>query len=578
LIQLLLLLGILILVNVLGNIFYTHFDLTEEKRFTLTEPTVELLHNLDEPVFVRVLLEGEFPAGFKRLQRASREMLDDFRAESKSFHSSDNQGWFKSLGKYFGGDAKLEYEFSNPNEGSVEEINARREELAKEGIVPTLFQLKDVEGTEQKLIYPYAVFNYKGRQVAVNMLENTQGMGQEEKLNNSISLLEYKFANAIQKLLLDEKPIIAFTTGHGEAEDLQTKDLVASMRAYYDFGRFDLDSNFQIPPQIDLLIVAKPRTSFSNQDKFKIDQYIMNGGKVMFLVDRLNASLDSMQRMDQFFVPRDYPTNLEDMLFKYGARIEPNLVLDLQCSKIPQVIGMQGGNPQIELFDWYYHPVITPRSDHPIVKGLGNLNLFFPSRVDTVKTKTPIKKTVLLTTSEYSREQYAPVRLSFDILRYEPDPSKFDRGELPVAVLLEGEFPSLFENRVSASMQAGLEQLNLEFKSRSVYNRMLVVSDGDLAINTVTNPETRGTLPLGYNRFERRQYANKDFLINAIEYLLDADGVIEARGKELKLRLLDQVRAQEEKTKWQLLNILVPLVFLGVFGFGFFYLRKRKYA
>jgi ABC-2 type transport system permease protein len=548
-------LGIVVFANILGNAIYTHFDLTEEKRFTLTKPTVKMLDKLDDVVYVRILLEGKFPAGFKRLQRATREMLNDFRNHS-SF---------------------IEYEFEDPNEGSIDLVNRRREEMAKEGITPTVFRLKDVEGTSEKLIYPYAIFYYRGRNVAVNLLENQRGLNQEVVLNNSVSLLEYKFANAIQKLQQPSKPVLAFTTGRGELTELQTRDLLGTLQPYYEVGRFNLDSAYQIPPQIELLMVAKPRAGFTERDKFLIDQYVMNGGKVLWMLDRLNAELDSMANQRNF-IPLEYPLNLDDLLFRYGVRIEPNLVLDLQCSKIPQVIGMQGGNPQIDLFDWYYHPVVIPQSQHPIVKGLDNVNLFFPSRIDTVKTKTDIEKTVLLASSQYSREQYSPVRLNFEILRYDPDPSKFNRPNLPFAVLLEGEFPSLYENRVTESMLEGLRQLGAEYKSQSVPTRMIVISDGDIAANVINNRETGAVMPLGYNRYERRQYGNKDFLLNCIEYLLDDGGVIEARGKEVKLRLLDTVRASEQKGMWQLLNLGLPLLLLAAFGFGFNYWRRRRYA
>ena len=581
LIQLALFTGILIFLNVIGSLVHGKWDLTEEKRFTLTDSTREILNDIDEPVLVRVLLVGEFPAGFKRLQKSTQELLDDFRAEASSFSGrSTDKNFFQRIGDFFSfvsKDALLDYEFSDPNEGTTEEINLRRREMAKDGILPTRFRLEDVEGSEEKLIYPYAIFSYKGRQVVVNLLENQLGQGQEAVLANSIDLLEYKFANAIQKLMQARKPVIAFTTGHGELNELQTRDLVTTLNPYYEFGRFNLDSNFQVPPQIDMLIVAKPRGPFSDRDKFMIDQYVMNGGKVLWMVDRLNATLDSM-RTDGNFVPRDYPTNLEDLLFRYGVRVEPNLVLDLQCSKIPQVVGMQGGNPQIEMFDWFYHPVITPPTTHPITKGLNNLVMFFPSKIDTIRTKTPVKKTVILSSSQYSREQYSPVRLNFEILRYDPDPSKFNKKNFPLAVLLEGEFPSLYENRVSENFLSGLQQIGQEYKSSSVPNRMMVIADGDIGANVVTNPNTGGIRALGFNPYNRQFYDNKDFLINAIEYLFDPEGVVEARGKEIKVRLLDTVTAKQSKTKWRLINLGIPLVFLGLFGLGFVYMRKRRFA
>ena len=548
-------------------------DLTEEKRYTLTQSTEDLLHNLDGPVFVRVLLEGEFPAGFKRLQRSTREMLDDFRGEAKPRRDS-TEGALKYLARTFSSESFIQYEFSDPNEGTIEEINQRREEFRKEGLVPTLFRLKDVEGTEEKFIFPYAVFSYKGRQVVVNLLENQPGYSQDEVLVNSINLLEYKFASAIQKLQLDQKQVIAFSAGQGEAGDEYTRDLISDLRPYYDFGRFFIDSNYVIPDQIDLLIVAKPTQAFTEQDKFKIDQYVMNGGKVLFLIDRLEAELDSV-RLSTSFVTREYPTNLDDLLFRYGVRIEPSLVLDLHCSQIPQVVGSQGGNPQIEFYDWFYHPVVIPQTEHPILKGLENVNLFFPNSIDTVRTRTPIKKTVLLASSEYSREQFNPVRLNFEILRYDPDPGKFTRKQIPMAVLLEGEFSSLYENRVTAEMEAGLEQLGTRYKGKSEPNRMVVVADGDVILNPLSN---QGVMPLGYNVFERRMYGNKDFIVNTIEYLLSEDGLIEARGKEIEMRPIDTVRASDSQLQWQLLNIAVPLLIVLIFGLLYFFRRRRKYA
>ena len=552
--NLLLVIGIVLLLNVLGSFIHGYLDLTEDKRFTLTSATEDLLAELDDVVYVRVLLEGEFPAGFKRLQRATQEMLDDFRGET----------------------GYLEYEFEDPSEGTVEEVNARREELALDGIVPTLFRMKDVEGTEEKLIYPYAIFYYKGRSVPVNLLENQGGQSQEVVLNNSISLLEYKFANAIQKLQLARKPVIAFTTGHGELAEVQSKDLVNTLRPYYDVGRFNLDSTYFVPDQIAMLIVAKPTQPFTERDKFMLDQYVMRGGKIIWLIDRLNASLDSIPA-GNFHVPLEYDLNLDDLLFRYGVRIEPSLALDLQCSRIPQVVGMQGGEPQIDLFPWYYHPVVIPNDQHPVGKGLDRVNLFFPNKLSLVRTKTDLEQTVLLSTSEYSMEQLAPVRLSFEILRYPAEPENFNKGELPMAVLLEGTFPSLYENRVSESMLEGLNRLEQEYRAESVPNRMMVVADGDIVANFVSR-ETGQPRPLGLNPYERYTYANKEFLINAIEYLLDEQGVIEARGKEVKLRLLDTVRAEAGKTKWQLLNLGVPLLFLIAFGIVYNYLRKRKYA
>ncbi len=543
--------GIAIFLNVLGNVFFTHLDLTEENRFTLTEPTRLMLRELDDVAYVEVLLEGEFPAGFKRLQRSVREMLDDFRSES----------------------GFIEYQFTDPNTGTTEDINLRRQELAKDFITPTVLRVKSAEGTEEKVIYPYAKVRYRGRTSLVRLLdEQSAGVPQEVQLNDAVSKLEYNFANAIHKLQIGAKEIIAFTIGHGELGDLERKDFVNSLRSYYEVGIFDLDSATLIPQDVKTLVVAKPRTPFSDRDKFLIDQYVMNGGKVLWLIDRLNVELDSLRRSNSY-VPPDMPLELDDILFKYGVRINPDLVLDLQSSHIPMVIDQTGKQ---ELFRWFYFPIVTPASDHPLVRSLEGVNLYFPSTIDTVRTKTAVKKTVLLTSSEKSRIQPNITRLNFEILRYDPDPTKFDKPHLPVAVLLEGEFPSLYENRVTQEMENVLAQIKQEFKPLSVPTRMLVVSDGDVARN-LTTPQGK-PVPLGFNPYERFQFDNKDFLLNAIEYLRDDNGIIEARGKEVKLRLLDTAKAESQKTMWQALNIGVPLALLGLFGLIYNYLRKKKYG
>ncbi len=550
--------GILLFVNILANTFYSHLDLTEEKRFTLTRPTREMLRGLKDRIYVQVMLEGEFPAGFKRLQTATREMLDDFRGES----------------------GYIDYQFEDPGKGSVEEINERRKALSDQGILPVNLRVAEQGQSTQKIIYPVAVVHYGNRRIPVKLLENeSQTLDPEVVINNSVTLLEYKFANAIKKILAPDRPIILFTKGHGELDDLQTADLENSLRQFYDIDRIALDSVVQIKPDhCALLVVAKPQTGFSEQDKFKIDQYVMNGGRVLWLVDRLNAALDSLRGNPPRFVPTDYPLNIEDMLFKYGVRIQPDLVVDLECSKIRLVVGQMGNRPQFDLFPWYYHPTVLPNGRHPIVKNLDRVELRFCSSIDTIRTKTAVKKTILLTSSKYSRLQFSPVDLNFDIVKYNPDPAKFNKGMQTVGVLLEGTFPSNYENRVSQEMLAGLKQMGMEFKSVSEPARMLVISDGDVAANFVTNPEKREWLPLGFSRYENTTYANKELMLNAIEYLIDPNGVIEARSKEVKLRMLDTVKAGKEQTQWRLVNIAIPLAFLGIFGWFFNWRRKKRYA
>jgi ABC-2 type transport system permease protein len=549
--------GIVLFINILASFFYTHLDLTEEKRFTLTRPTKALLKSQNDRIFVKVLLEGDFPAGFKRLQTATREMLDDFRSES----------------------GYIDYVFEDPNKGSVEEINERRKTLAQDGVIPVNLRVREEGESSQKVVYPVAIFHFGSRKIPVKLLENeSANLNPDAVINNSVSLLEYKFANAIKKLRTQTRPVILFTQGHGELNELQTGDLERSLRQFYDIDRIVLDSAIQLKKDAcEVLIIAKPRSAFSEKDKFKIDQFIMEGGKTLWLIDRMGVDLDSLLATGRF-IPNDYPLNLEDQLFKYGVRIQPDLVVDVQCTKIPLRVGQVGNAPQYDLFAWPYHLAVSPSVNHPVVKNLDRVGLNFCSSIDTIRTKTPVKKTIVLQSSLHSRLQFSPADLNFEIVKYDLDPAKFDKGRQTVGVVLEGIFPSNYENRVSEEMNKGLEQMGLTFKKQSISNRMMVISDGDVAANFVKNPAKKEWLPLGFNRFENATYSNKDLMLNAIEYLIEADGVIEARTKEVKLRLLDDIKAQKEKTMWQLVNILVPLAFLGLFGWGFMWWRRRKYA
>jgi len=551
LLQLGLFLGILIFINILANAFYGHIDLTEDKRFTLTQATKKQMKALDDVVFIESFLEGEFPAGFKRLQGSLRELLNDF----------------KSMSGY------VEYQFTDPLDGSPQQQAEVREELAKVGIFPVNLQVKTDDGYSEKFIYPAVIVTYKGRSIAVNILENNTASlapGQDQiVLNNSISLLEYKLTNTIKKLKSRHKSKIAITEGHGELQPYETARFDAALQQYYDVGRINLDSFTMVDAaQYRLLVVPKPRTAFSDRDKFKIDQYVMNGGKVLWLIDRLSADLDSLRMVGEY-VPYDYPLNLEDILFKYGVRIEPNMVQDLRSSRIPLQVGKVGNAPQYDLRPWYYHPIIIPEitNAHPIVKNLDGIDFQFVSTIDTIKTKTRVKKTVLLTTSDKS----------FDITSEKPPVERFNKPHKPVAVLLEGIFPSLYENRLTENMSAMLREIDQPFRTESRPTRMMVVADGDVVRNVINVKENK-IEPLGYNPYERYTFANKDFLLNAVEYLLDTDGVIASRSKEVRLRLLNKTKARQEKTKWQLVNIVLPLVLLGVFGGVFTFLRRRRYA
>ncbi len=575
-----LLLIVLFFVNVLVNSSlgglrrYTFFDLTEDKRFSLTPGTELILEKMTERIensnagvdgdfeqggiFVQVLLEGDFPANFKRLQEATRELLDEFRVQT----------------------GVIEYAFMDVNDGTPEEVTDRVESLGNLGVTPTMFRLKEVSGTAERVVFPWAIVRYGGVSIPVNLLEEQGQQGADAVLNKSINLLEFKFAQAIRKLYDNRRQVVAFTSGHGELTELETKDLRRTIRPNYDHGTISLDESTYIPQEIDVVVVAKPQRPFSEREKFQLDQYVMNGGKVIWLIDKVGVSLDSLGMTGPTFVPREVQTGLDDLFFKYGVRFEPGLIRDLQSSQFPLVVGQSGGQPQMELFNWPYHVLAVSASEHPTVKSLDQVDFQFPSKIDTtIQTKTNLKKTVLFSSSVNSNEQFIPIRLSFDAVHSVADPNLFRGGPYPLAVLVEGVFPSLYENRITTEMENGLASIGQEFKTRSDDNgKMLFVSDGDLAANVISDIENDRVYPLGYNRYDKRQYANKDFLVNAIEYMMDDYGLIESRGKELKLRLLNVQKARDEKTFWQSINLLLPLAFICVVGLAFFFWRKVNFS
>lgn len=555
-------LGVVFFLNVLANSrfggrsLYATLDLTEDKKYTLTAGTKRLLRDLDEVVYIKVLFEGQFPAGFKRLRTSIGDVLEDFRAQNP----------------------RLEYDFENPLRGSTKESQARLAQLRKDGLAPVNLTLQINGETTQRPVFPYAILNYRGRTLPINLLENeVPGVPDEVVLNNAIGLLEYKLASGIQKLQRAVKPHLFFTSGHGELNPMETADLERTLRRDYLTDRLALDSVVQINPRdAALLIVAKPRLPFSEQDKFKLDQYVMNGGKIIWLIDKVAMDLDSLNGRPEY-LPSEYNLDLDDLLFRYGVRLQPNFALDYQCSPIKLVTGRLGNAPQFSPFNYPYHVVAIPRSNHPVVKSLAPVNFLFAGSIDTLRTKTPLRKTVLLTTSERSRQQFLPLRMNFDFLKYELDPTKFRTGIQPLAVLLEGVFSSPFENRITPALEAGLAALKMSYRATSVPTKMVVVADGDVAKNKVYLKKQQ-IAPLGFNEFAEYRFANKDFLINTIEYLLDDAGVIAARGKDVKLRLLDVAKAKSQKQFWQLLNLGLPLLLLVSGGALYLAWRQRRYS
>ncbi|MBK9253884.1 MAG: gliding motility-associated ABC transporter substrate-binding protein GldG [Saprospiraceae bacterium] len=555
-VQWLLILFIIVIVNVIGSYFYGSIDLTDDKRFTISQSTLNIISKPDDNVYVRVFLDGEFPAGFKRLQTSVSDMLIEFRRV--------NPG--------------IIYEFEDPSSGTAKEIGQKRELLAKDNIFPIALSYSDGTQLVQKAVFPYAMITYQRRKFVVNLLESQMpGDDEDVILNKSVSLLEYKFANAFQKILAETPRNIFYTSGNGEWNEGETFRLEAEIRKYHSFSRVNLDTLLKLDNTVDLLLVAGPKNQFPLKNQFKIDQYIMGGGKVIWLIDKMDASMDSISK-HKFYVAPEFETGLDEMLFKYGVRIRPDLVLDLESSSIPQVVNSGSDKLQTRMFPWIYHPLVSSKSEHPIVKNIDRVNMFFPSTIDTIKTESKVNKTILLQSSRYARVQLSPVRLSFEILKAEPDPAKFNQGNVPLAILLEGEFESFFKNRLTGEFQTVLEQLNTPFKEKSVPTKQIVVSDSEFMTNLIKYA-TGQTEDIGYNAWERRYYkGNKDFILNSIEYMLDEDNILESRSKEIKLRLLDAVRTKSEKSFWQFINIGIPVIFLIIFGFVFNFLRKRKYT
>jgi ABC-2 type transport system permease protein len=554
-IQFLVVLGILFLLNLIAQKFYTYIDLTEDKRFTIEESTKDLLQDVDENILVEILLDGDLDANFKQLQSRVLEILKQFKSIN----------------------GNIDFKLTNPSEGSIDDINQTRENLRKDNILPTTVFLAEKDQRVEKLIYPYAIVNLGERRIAIDLLEPMKRGGSEtQAINTSMILLEYKFASAIQKLFSKRVPNVVFTKGNGELKEEQTATLELTLGQTMATNRINLDSTYQISQNVDVLIVARPTQVISLRNKFIIDQYIMNGGKVIWLVEQFFIDLDSINN-NKVYLPRPLEHGLDDMFFKYGVRMNKNVILDLENSKIPQVYGMKGRKPQQQLFSWVYHPLLIANADNPIVRNIDRVFSTFPSSIDLLDDRNELESSVLLTSSKYSRYQiYPSINISFEIMRLEQRPEAYNKPNLPVAVLVEGEFESFFKNRVSESMTNGLQSINAEFQSKSPRTSQIFLTDSDIIKNLYKDDRIS---PMGFNKYEGFEYkGNKEFIINAIDYLLDEYGLVDSRSKNLKVRMLDQVEATSHKLKWQLINIALP-IFLVIFGGLFFsFLRKKKYT
>jgi ABC-2 type transport system permease protein len=467
----------------------------------------------------------------------------------------------------------IEYEFINPSENpDKKQQNEIYKQLFDKGLRPTNLEVKEESGTSQQVIWPGALVSYKGREAPWKLLKTQLAVSSEGQLNNSIQALEYEFATCLRNLTSNVHHEIGFIEGHGELDTMALEDIKNALGEFYGLKRIRIDSQLNALKNVSAIVIAKPDSAFSEKDKFIIDQFIMNGGKVLWCIDPLETRFDSLARTGRTLaVP--YQLGIEDMLFKYGARINNNLILDLQCSALPVNKAFRGQQPKIELEPWLFSPIILPTQNHPIVKNLDAIKFEFVSSIDFVEAPG-IEKTVLLTTSKNSKTINAPVRVDMRMMQVQPDETQFKNGFQSVAVLLEGEFESIYKNRVSPAI-AGSKEIG--FKANGVKTKMIVIADGDIIKNDVQTSSGK-TYPLGYDKYTKQQFGNKDLILNCINYLCDDSGLIGIRSRELSLRLLDKKKIKTERLKWQVINTVVPLLLVFVYGIFHFFRRKRKYS
>ncbi|MCR4659880.1 MAG: gliding motility-associated ABC transporter substrate-binding protein GldG [Bacteroidales bacterium] len=554
--------------NVIGHYLFARLDLTAEKRYTLSKATKSMLRNVDEPVLFRVYLEGDFPADFKRLQSETKEMLNQFRAYNEN----------------------IQYEFVNPNNfNNKEEQQIFYQKLANKGIQPTQIQVGSGSSVTTQILIPAADVIYRGRETSIQLLQNQKYVSEADLLNNSIQNLEYVLSNAIRALARGVKPSIGFVQGHGELMGGQLYDIQMALQEYYSLDYVSIDGNinaltgrsktssdsnkYSFYNKFDLLIIAKPTLPFSDQDLYIIDQYIMRGGRVLWLIDPLNADIDSLAAHAQAIATR-MPLNLDEMLFNYGARVNPNIIMDIRCRPIPMRVGMVGDKPQIKFCPWYYFPEIVPTSQHPIVRNLDLIKTDFVSSIDLLDNSDDIRASVLLTTSEYSRIKNAPAVIDLGDGQVEPDRRLFNRSNLPIAVLLEGCFKSTWRNRLTPQFT---ELPEMGYLAESAPTKMIIVSDGDIIKNRY-NAQEGSAYPMGYDFYTQTLYANKEFLLNAVNYLVGDEGMLASRSRDIKLRKLDVMKVHEQRNKYQVINVILPSAVIALAGVAIYFVRKKKYC
>lgn len=545
--------GIILLVSA-SSFLRLRFDLTEDKRFTLSGPTRHVLENLKNDIYIQVYLDGEIPIPLKRLKRSVGEMLDEFKVASGR---------------------KIDYEFINP---SAEKDVKRREEqyqnLIKKGLNPVDLHAGDAEGgLSEKIIFPGLIVNYNGIEVPVNFLNNSTS-SYEQNILRSIEGLEYELIQTISTLSSDSINKVAFLEGQDEIPEIETADITMNLARFFTVDRGSISGKPGILDKYAAIVIAGPEKVFNESDKLVLDQYIMKGGKVLWLIDEVKVSSDSMANGETVGLYR--PLNIEDQLFRYGVRINPVIIQDLECATI-RLMEMRGGTrQQVVTLPWIYFPLLRPASDNPITRNLNRVEGEFVNSIDTVGLDPAIKKKILLASSSLSRVISPPVLISLKEAELTPDEKTFNKPNLPVAVLLEGKFTSAFKNRVVSNLT---EDKNLKIITESKETRMIVVSDADIIRNEVSRSGMNETpLPLGQDKYTGQVYGNRDFLINCLNWLVDKNGIMELRSRELKLRLLNTKEIKAGKIKWQIVNVAGPLVIVILAGLIYGYFRKKRYT
>jgi ABC-2 type transport system permease protein len=532
--------------NWLASLIFFRWDLTEDKRYTISDATKQLLSNLDKNIVVNVYLSGDFPPGFERLESATRETLEEFKNYSNGH---------------------LSFQFSDPSDAATEDERKKQyQNLVDRGLTPTnLFANEDGKRTE-KLIFPGAIVQADTLAIPVQLLKGNKSSSPEEQLNQSYENVEFQLASAIRVLDNPAKKKIGLLVNHTQKlPPARLSDLIATMQQSYDV--FMVVNDPETYEGLDALMVLKPDVPFSEEEKYKLDQYVIGGGKALFFVD--GAKVDSVSLEGNYVQPLDL--NLNDLFFRWGARINNNLVKDLNCATIPMNVGNMGDKPEIKAVPWRFFPLLNNFGTSPVTRNMDAVYSRFLSSLDTIGGAAGIQKTPLLMTSPYTKLVNTPALVGYNEARQQPEPAEYNGGIKLAAVLLEGSFNSLFENRILPA-----DPRSKSFKAAG-QGKVIICADGDVVVNDY-DYRRNTPMPLGYDRASGNIFGNKDFVMHALDYMTDANGIITSRSKQISIRALDKIAVQKERKFWQALNLLLPLVILGIFGAIRYYIRKRKFA